>query len=131
MYKYDMTVYKKALLLIVAAAALVAVVFLTARVVSGNLDEADQMASVVGAVASVAALVVSVWQFLPAQAQSVTAIDDGVAAGQSTTAVSGARNKVKIRRGGTSAGGPIHARRRGVAAGGHVIAVTGDENEVT
>jgi hypothetical protein len=131
MYKCDMTVYKKVFLLVVAVAALVAVVFLTARAVGGNLDEADQMASVVGAVASVAALVVSVWQFLPTQAQSVTARDDGVAAGRDATTLSGARNKVRIRRGGTSAGGPIRARGRGAAAGGRVIVVTGDENEVT
>ncbi|MER5717335.1 hypothetical protein [Streptomyces sp. NPDC002132] len=124
-----MTAYKKAFLLVLSALFLAALVALTALAIGGNLSEADQTASIVGALASLAALAVSVWQFMPSAPTNVRAVN-GTAVGGNATRVTGVENNVRSRRGRASAGGSISARD-GMAVGGDMIEVQGDKNVVT
>ncbi|MFJ1734907.1 hypothetical protein [Streptomyces sp. NPDC088254] len=124
-----MTAYKKAFLLVLSALFLAALVALTALAIGGNLSEADQIASIVGALASLAALAVSVWQLMPSAPTNVRAVN-GTAVGGNATRLSGVENEVRGRRGRAPAGGSISARD-GMAVGGDMIEIQGDKNVVT
>ncbi|MEU9919478.1 hypothetical protein [Streptomyces sp. NPDC051001] len=78
-----MTGWKKIALVVVAVVCAVAAVGLTVVAFAVDLETANQVASIVGALVGIAGFVVSVWALLESSGVTVEASNGGVAAGHS------------------------------------------------
>ncbi|WP_314250950.1 hypothetical protein OG280_26160 [Streptomyces virginiae] len=135
-----MTGSKIAVLAVMSTVFLAGAVVLGVLAASGDLGKADQLASVVGSVAALVALVLSVWQLISgaaatsASTKTVKAVN-GMAAGNDLLCVDGDENEIAVtRRRASSDGAAAHmvvTAENGIAAGRNIAVVRGIKNKVS